>query len=205
MRVSIFLSVALASIAALASMPAKADLIGTGSNTIDPIFYLGDMTVGNTENEGTQTIVNGLTYLYSAADETNITVTGSRITLTNEASDLPFCSTGLPCSDAFFGFEFVFSSGVDITGVSVGAGSAADFTPLTAITLASSTDVLVNLEGLNPVAGDQLNIDFTFPSSGGTGPTPTPEPMSLAIFGVGLAGLLMAKRRKSTAAGRKLL
>lgn len=202
MRVSMFFSIALAGIAALASTSARADLIGTGSNTIDPIFYLGDKIAADAEDEGTKTIANGLFYNFGALDDTSITVSGTKITLTN-GSALPFCNSGLPCTDTFTGFEFTFSSGVDITGVTVDGLSAADFTPI-ALTLVSATDVLVNLTGLSPLVGDTLTIDFTFPTSGGGGPTPTPEPMSLALFGVGLAGLLIAKHRKPTSASRKL-
>lgn len=200
MRVSMFFSIALVGIAALASTSARADLIGTGSNTIDPIFYLGDKIAADAEDEGTKTIANGLFYNFGALDDTSITVSGTKITLTN-GSTLPYCNTGLPCTDTFTGFEFTFSSGVDIAGISVDAASSADFVPI-ALTLVSATDVLVDLTGLSPLVGDTLTIDFTFPTSGG--PTPTPEPMSLAVFGVGLAGLLIAKHRKSAPVSRKL-
>ncbi len=196
MRFSLCFSIACLGITAIMSTPAKADLIGTGANTVDPIFYVGAQIAADSEDEGTKTIVSGGTsYGPGANSETGILVTGSQIKLTNDAS-LPYCSsTVLPCSDSFTGFEFVFSSAVDITGVSVDASSAADFQPVS-LSLVSATDLLVNLTGLAPGVGDFLTIDFTFPSSSGGGTTSTPEPMSAALLGAGLVGLLIAKHRR---------
>ena len=56
------------------------------------------------------------------------------ITITNLApSGTPFCAKTVPpaCPDRFTGFAFTFSSGVDITGVTVDPTSAADFRPNT--------------------------------------------------------------------------
>ncbi|HEV2674543.1 MAG TPA: PEP-CTERM sorting domain-containing protein [Aliidongia sp.] len=199
MRFGIYFAISCFGLAALAAAPARADLIGTGTNTVDAIFYLGDRVSGDAEDEGTQTITNpgGASYAPGANSETGIAVGGSKITLTNQ-STFPFCSTGNPCTDTFTGFEFFFSSGVDITGVSIDASSAADFLPV-ALTLVSPTDLRINLTGLEPNLNDILAIDLSFQTGGGTGPTPTPEPMSLAILGAGLAGLAVARRRKSAA------
>jgi len=97
---------------------ASADLIG---KTVNPL-YDGETLGTVDENEGTQTVTAaGVQFLSQAAD-VSIDVTGTQITITNFGSD-PFHS------NTFNGFDFVFSAGADITGVSVNSASAADFRP----------------------------------------------------------------------------
>lgn len=104
---------------------------------------------------------------------------------------------GAPCNNTFAGFGFTFSSGVDITGVSVDPASAADFRPNTTsphmgLQLLSSTDILVDVTGEAPNMGDELILDVM---TTGTTPTPIPEPASFALLAGGLVGLLAIKRR----------
>ena len=197
MRLGICFGIMCLGLAAVASSPAKADLIGTGTNSVDPSFYLGADVTADQENEGTQTLVSGLHYGPGAQSETSLDFTGTQITLTNDLAQ-PYCSGTLPCTDSFTGFDFVFSSGVDITGVSVDVASAADFSP-TALTLVSPNEILLNLTGVNAAVGDQLKLDLTFPGS----TTSAPEPLSLALFGTGLAGLLALRHRRSTLPGSR--
>ena len=97
----------------------------------------------------------------------------------------PFCPGAPPCNNTFAGFGFTFSSGVDITGVSVDPASAADFLPNTTsphmgLQLLSSTDILVDVTGDAPNMGDKLILDVM---TTGTTTTPIPEPASLAFLG----------------------
>jgi len=203
MRFGTFLGIACMGVAMVASLPAKADLIGTGSNTVDPVFYIGDKLPGETEDEGTQTLANPLTYSFGGSSETSLQFTDTQVTLTDGFGD-PYCNpvSATPCAKQLVGFEFFFSSGVDITGVSVGAPTSPDFHPV-ALSLVTPQDVLVNLTDLDPAAGDVLTLDFSFtPIGTGGGPTDTPEPMSAALLGVGLVGLLVLRSRRSMPLGR---
>ena len=88
----------------------------------------------------------------------------------------PYVITPLRASDS------TFSSGVDITGVSVDPASAADFLPNTTsphmgLQLLSPTDILVDVTGDAPATNDKLILDVT------TSVTPTiPEPSTWAIM-----------------------
>ena len=127
-------------------------------------------------------------------------VDDTQIVITNKLT-FPFCadgvSVGTACTDGFDGFAFTFSSGVDITGVTVDPASAADFrpndkAPHNGIQLISPTYFLVDVTGAHPAVGDQLILDIQ--TAGSTTPT-IPEP-SWAMMLVGFAGLgFVAYRR----------
>ena len=122
---------------------------------------------------------------------TTISVADTQIVITNN-SDLPFCTVSGSCPDAFDGFEFVFSAGVNISGVT--ASGAADFQPISAGLTFTPTIITVNLAGDAPQIGDQLILDLTFPT------TATPLPAALPLFASGLGALgLLGWRRKRKA------
>ena len=111
---------------------------------------------------------------------------------------MPFCSvTTSPCPDVFTGFGFVFSSGVQITGVTVDPASAPAFLPIAGGLTFGPSDIFVNVRGDAPAVGDELILDVS------TAAAPVPGP----IAGAGLPGLIFAgggllgwwRRRQKTA------
>jgi PEP-CTERM motif len=189
----------LSALMALVSAPASAGLVGTGSNTVQAEFWLNSTlplpacgslceiqdynNAGNITN--TPLPIIPVAFLQGANSGTTISVGDTQIVMTNDLSN-PFCTTGLPCGDVFTGFRFIFSSGVDITGVSVDPSSAADFQPSgTGLQLLSPTDIIVNLVGEAPAVGDKLILDLAF----GTVTPGVPEPSTWAMLLIGFAGI----------------
>jgi hypothetical protein len=216
MRVTRLLATVVALMVMQASLRAQAGLIGNGTNTVSAESFLGAPlpaptppypntidyvnSMGMTTDTPPPTIP--VTFLEDALSETTIAVGDTQITITNDApSGTPFCLGAPPCNDTFAGFGFTFSSGVDITGVSVDPASATDFRPNTTaphmgLQLLSPTDILVDVTGDAPALGDELILDVT---TGNTTTPSIPEPGSLALLGVGLAGMCVAGAR----AGRR--
>jgi hypothetical protein len=200
MRRSALLAAA-AALILLGTIPAYAGLLDSGTNTVDPQFYLGALIPADEEDEGLQTIQNpgGAQYTTpGASDESLIDVADTTITITNEAS-VPYCLGTLPCTDSFTGFVFDFSSGVDISGVAVDPSTPVDMDPFL-LSLVSPTEIDIDMAGAadqtTPAIGDALVLDLSFPSSsGGGGSTSVPEPSSLTILGAGLVGFLIRQRR----------
>jgi hypothetical protein len=178
MRFATLLGAAAAVLLMQASFPAQAGLIASPPNTVSVSFFLGAHTAADEEIEGVAVPIGpgGANFGPGVSAESDIHVGDTQITITSvAASGSPFCSTPLPCSDSFTGFEFQFSSGVDITGVSVDPASAPDFLPNTTsphmgLQLLSSTDILVDVTGDAPNMNDKLILDVT------TGPVAVPAP-----------------------------
>jgi hypothetical protein len=174
------LSVALAAVVSLLalSQQAQADLIGNGTNTVSALFYIGASAVpvvtsstapftnpapseiedyinsmGMTTNTPPPTIP--ASFIEGAISGSTIGVGDTQITITNKLS-APFCSTALPCADVFTGFGFVFSSGVDITGVTVDPASSPAFLPIAGGLTFGARDIFVNVAGDAPAVGGEL-------------------------------------------------
>ena len=192
MRQVLLLSAIVFSLAGVGS-PASATLLG---QTVDPTFLLGNISGSSgTENEGTQTVTAaGAHYGQGFQDGSNIDVSASQIIITNDVPQ-PFCSSQNPCHDIFTGFDFKFSTGANIIGVTVDAASAAAFRPVAAgnpagLVLTSANEFTVNLAGDAPAVGERLILDLTF----GDAPVTAPEPGGVALLCSGLAGLLVLRR-----------
>jgi fibronectin-binding autotransporter adhesin len=180
-----------------ASAPARAGLVDGGTNTVEASFWipvLGGPTTtspppatcttalpceiqdyqgsGGPQNSPLPTIP--VDFLQGAQSGSTISVGDTQIVITNKLS-ATFCSDGMSagsaCTDPFTGFQFIFSSGVDITGVSVDPTSAADFrpndtAPHDGLQLLSPTRIVLDVTGDAPAVGDQLILDVTTGTTG---------------------------------------
>jgi hypothetical protein len=195
----VLFGIGLAALIAQLALPAEAGLIASPPNTVNALFFLGahDDASKETEDFGSPPMVGpapigagGVDFLQGASSGSTIHVGDTQITITNLLS-LPFCvGSETPCTDSFTGFEFQFSSGVQITGVSVDASSAPDFQPNSTaphqgLQLLSPTDILVDVTGAAPAVNDTLVLDLSFAS---TPPPGVPEPGSLALLVSALTG-----------------
>ncbi len=209
MRFNLLIGAASVVLSMQLSPPASAGLIGSG-NSVQVLFHFFDSlatppaetVIGEPEvNPPTPTsLASPVTIPNQAIADTTIGFTDTHITLTNEGN-LPFCSvTAASCPAVeFWAFEFQFSSGIDVTSVTLDPATAADFQPSgTGIRLLSSTDVQVEITNENPAPGNALILDVT---TGGTPPPSVPGPASLALLGVGLAGMCAAGARARRARG----
>ena len=225
MRAKILLVVANFAVLCMTGAPAQAGLIGDGTNTVEASFWIpipGLTTTSpppdtcttslpcevpnypvppptGSQNSPPPTIP--VDFLQGAISGSTISVGDTQIVITNDLAGEPFCSTALPCSDPFVGFEFVFSSGVDIKGVSVDPASAADFrpndtAPHNGLELLSPTRMVVDVTGDLPAVGDQLILDLSFSS---VSPPTVPEPSTWALMLLGFAGLGFAGWRRTAA------
>jgi hypothetical protein len=219
MRLALFIT-AMAALSLQASVPAHAGLIGAGNNTVTPIYWFGSPTnpppsctppapceipnyllpsppnpPGSSQNSPPPNIP--VDFLQGAISGVTISVGDTSIVITNLLAGVPFCSGASPCTDIFTGFQFLFSSGVDIANVSVDPASAPSFLPNSqaphmGLQLLSPTDILVDVTGDTPNVNDQLILDLTFPGSVTPG---VPEPATWAMMLLGFAGLAFAFRQ----------
>jgi hypothetical protein len=182
------------------SAPASAGLVGNGTNTVSAFFWIPSTTSppgtcttsldcesedyqGPSGPTDTPPPTIPVDFLEGALSGSTISVGDTQIAITNMLSGEPFCSTSLPCTDVFTGFQFVFSSGVDITNVTVDPASAPDFRPVSGGLTFDPTAIEVNVAGDEPAVGDKLILDVT------TRTTVIPEPSTWALMLLGFAGL----------------
>lgn len=123
-------------------------------------------------------------------------VAGSRNNLAFDISDLairifdPDGSSITFAGAAFNGFTFddVFSSIAPIVGLTIDASTTLAGFSASRLSF-SAEQLLVNFESLQFTAGQQLVLNVQFGSQ-------VPTPATLALFGLGLAGLGWSRRKK---------
>jgi hypothetical protein len=198
-------------LALVISAPVCAGLVGNGTNTVSVNFWIPSSSVpppacdGATnpscENEFDSTDSASPTvpaaFVEGVLDGSTISVGDNKIVITNDLPNEPFCSTSLPCSDVFTGFAFYFSSGVDITDVTVASNSATDFRPISGGLTFTPTEIFVNVAGEDPSVGDNLILDVTTKTA-----VATPEASTWMLMLLGFAGLgFVGYRRGGGTAG----
>jgi hypothetical protein len=198
-------------LALVISAPVCAGLVGNGTNTVSVNFWIPSSSVpppacdGATnpscENEFDSTDNASPTvpaaFVEGVLDGSTISVGDNKIVITNDLPNEPFCSTSLPCSDVFTGFAFYFSSGVDITDVTVASNSATDFRPISGGLTFTPTEIFVNVAGEDPSVGDNLIFDVTTKTA-----VATPEASTWMLMLLGFAGLgFVGYRRGGGTAG----
>lgn len=191
------------SLAGSVSAPASAGLVGSGTNTVSAFFWMPSTTSppgtctpslfcenqdyqGSSGPTDTPPPIIPIDFLEGSLSGSKISVGDTQIVITNMLGGVPFCSTSLPlpCSDVFTGFQFVFSSGVDITNVTVDKTSAPDFLPVLGGLTFGPTEISVNVAGDAPAVGHELILDVTTFT-----PNTIPEPSTWALMLLGFAGL----------------
>ena len=151
-----------------------------------------------TDSMGNTTPTIPANFKQGVTDGATISVGDTQIVITNLFSGIPFCSVTVgSCPDVFNGFAFVFSSGADITKVTVDPSSAPDFLPIAGGLTFTSTAIFVNVAGRSPDTDQQLILDVT----AGSAPV-VPEPSTWAMMLLGFAGLGFVGYRRRGAVGR---
>lgn len=150
--------------------------------------------------------------LAEGSDGTTIQVTDTRIIITNNVSEAPFCFanvTGTACTDDFVGFDFVFTNEHLLSlAVSFDPASASGFLPVSGtfqghahsgLQVIGDNELKIDATGDLPLLNDQLIIDFALPLSPPPPPIPAPEPASMALLGgaVGVLDVMRRRRRRS--------
>jgi hypothetical protein len=175
---------AAASVLGIADRPAQAGLLG---KTLDAVYYYPDTATpyafasftppSFVVGPGQETVgdVEGVTDLLVDFDDTTLTIT-LRTVLTSPSWN----------SVAFNGIIFSSPGPLGIAGASVDPATTMAGFDDSRISF-TGDQILVNWNGLSYVSGTVVQINFDFAA--------VPEPASLALLGMALAGMGLARRR----------
>jgi hypothetical protein len=134
-----------------------------------------------------------LTIAQQPIDDVTIQIFDSRVVITNDLPNTPFCSNTAPCPSEFWAFDFKFSPAINLSGATLDAGTSSDFQPTGAgLQLLSPTEVRVQVTGDAPAQNNKLILDLQFPVV-----TQTPEPASALLIGAALGGFVLVNHLRS--------
>lgn len=154
---------------------ASAGMIGSSVRVTNEYPSLGNAL----ESFGPLTVANG-TVVESLGLGASLTFSDDSILLTN-------LTAGAFVGPGFNGFVVSFLSGFTPTSATVTASSIASLVPVIDI---FGSDLRINLAGKSGGAGDTVTISVTSGRS-------VPEPTGIALFGAGLLGFGIARRRRA--------
>jgi hypothetical protein len=187
---------AFATLPAFASPIAGTDTVGSGvlsTNEIGGNLGTSTLAILNNTNETFSVLATGNGSL-------SVIPVGSNVTLGSTTLNFGNASTFSFTSAAVGNFTAQTILAYDETPTSIDLFVTGLFAPGTDFSSGSTAPLGASENlGFTQTGGQmgQISLSGTFASPPAAAPSPVPEPISIAIFGAGLAGLALIRRRKA--------